>query len=114
MPMQRCIPEPGVIKGELGWYPKNMHFESLPGHEYVQAGIEDLNRGVESVSALLVSIGAPRLRELGLPVPDGVLPSPEHRLYELLRQEDPDAAHSRYNALIRRLVSFERAAECER
>ena len=24
----------------------------------------------------------------------------------------PDAAHSRYNALIRRLVSYERAAEC--
>ncbi len=91
-----------------------MRFELLPAHEYVEAGIQDLNRGVESVAALLVSIGAPRLRQLGLPVPDHVLPSPEHRLYELLRQEDPDAAHSRYNALIRRLVSFERAAECER
>ena len=33
-------------------------------------------------------------------------------LYELLAQEDPDSAHSRYNALIRKLVSFERAAEC--
>ncbi len=91
-----------------------MRFELLPGHEYVHSGIEDLNRGVESVSALLVSIGAPRLRQLGLPVPDRVLPSPEHRLYELLRQEDADAAHSRCNALIRRLVSFERAAECEK
>ena len=30
----------------------------------------------------------------------------------MLRSVDPDAAHSRYNALIRRLVSFERAAEC--
>jgi hypothetical protein len=91
-----------------------MRFELLPGHEYVKAGIEDLNRGVESVPALLVSIGAPRLRELGLPVPGRVLPSPEHRLYELLRREDADAAHSRYNALIRRLVSFERASECEK
>jgi hypothetical protein len=26
----------------------------------------------------------------------------------------PAAAHSRYNGLIRRLVSFERTAECER
>jgi hypothetical protein len=36
----------------------------------------------------------------------------EHRLYELLRATDPDTAHGRYNALIRRLVSYERAAEC--
>lgn len=91
-----------------------MRLELLPGHEYIRAGIEDLNRGVESVSSLLVSIGAPRLRQLGLPVPDHVLSFPELRLYELLRREDADAAHSRYNALIRRLVSFERAAQCER
>ena len=30
----------------------------------------------------------------------------------VLHDEDPDSAHSRYNALVRRLVSFERAAEC--
>ena len=87
-----------------------MRFELLPGHEYIRSGIEDLGRGVESVPALLVSIGAPRLKQLGLPVPDTIVPAPEHRLYELLQQEDPDAAHSRYNALIRRLASFERAA----
>jgi hypothetical protein len=39
--------------------------------------------------------------------------TPEHRLYELLAREEPDSAHSRYNALIRRLVSLERALECE-
>ena len=89
-----------------------MSFESLPGNEYILAGIEDLNRNIESVAALLVSIGAPRLRRIGLPVPIRVLPDPEHRLYERLLCEDPDGAHSRYNALIRRLVSFERAAEC--
>ena len=91
-----------------------MSFESLPGSEYILAGIEDLNRKIESIPALLASIGAPRLRRIGLPVPDQVLPSPEHRLYERLQREDADAAHSRYNALIRRLVSFERAAECEK
>jgi hypothetical protein len=36
---------------------------------------------------------------------------PEHRLYALLARTEGDAAHSRFNALIRRLVSFERAAE---
>jgi len=81
----------------------------LPGEDLVRRGIADLAAGVGSVEALLVSIGAPRLRRLGFDVPDS-LPSPEHRLYELLRAEHGDAAHSRYNALVRRLVSFERAA----
>jgi hypothetical protein len=83
----------------------------LPGAELVQAGLGDLVRGVESAEALLVSIGAPRLRRLGLSV-EAPLTDPEHRLYALLARDDPDAAHSRYNALVRRLVSFERAAEC--
>lgn len=61
------------------------------------------------MESLLVSIGAPRLRRLGLTMPSP-LASAEHRLYELLRASDGDAAHSRYNALVRRLVSFERAA----
>jgi hypothetical protein len=59
---------------------------------------------------LLVSIGAPRLRQAGIEVAEP-LASPEHRLYARLAAEDPDAAHGRYNALVRRLVSFERAAD---
>ena len=86
---------------------------SLPGADLVEQGIADLARGVESVPALLVSIGAPRLRRLGYDVPPAPLGA-EHRLYALLETQDPDAAHSRYNALIRRLLSFERAAECAR
>jgi hypothetical protein len=42
------------------------------------------------------------------------LQNAEHHLYRLLTQDDPDSAHARYNALIRRLVSFKRAAECAR
>ena len=86
-------------------------FAGLPGAELIDKGIADLERGVESNESLLVSIGAPRLLRLGLGVPSPVL-SPEHRLYERLAEEDADSAHSRYNALVRRLVSFERAAEC--
>lgn len=77
----------------------------------IRAGIRDLDCGIESVEALLVSIGAPRLRQLGLRLPE-TLPEPELRLYELIARDDPHGAHSRYNALVRRLVSFERAAEC--
>jgi hypothetical protein len=82
---------------------------ALPGEELITRGISDLERGVESPEALLVAIGAPRLRRLGFDLPR-TFDTPEHRLYELLRVEHGDAAHSRYNALIRRLVSYERAA----
>ena len=85
----------------------------LPGEDLIESGLKDLSHGVESVPALLVSIGAPRLRRLGYHIPKPI-PSPEHRLYERLHRSDPEAAHSRYHALVRRLVSFERAAECAR
>jgi hypothetical protein len=85
----------------------------LPGADLVQKGLEDMGRGVESMEALLVSIGRPRLLRLGFDVARRY-DRPEHRLYELLAAEDSATAHRRYNALIRRLVSFERAAECAR
>ena len=84
----------------------------LPGADLVTSGLDDLARGRETAAALLVLIGAPRLRRLGVPVPDSPIRQPEHRLYALLAAVEPDGAHSRYNALIRRLVSFERAAAC--
>lgn len=83
-----------------------------PGEDIVIKGIEDLKSGRETIDSLLVSIGAYRLRRAGVDVPQNEFPDPEHRLYNLLNKEDSDSAHSRYNALIRRLVSFERAAEC--
>ncbi len=88
-----------------------MREPALPGEDVIEKGLADLARGEETVEALLVSIGAPRLMRIGLPI---VRPfaTPEHRLYALLSRTDPDSAHSRYNALIRRLVSYERAAEC--
>ena len=86
--------------------------DALPGADLVRKGLQDLAEGVESVESLLVLIGAPRLRRLGFDVPHTQLP--EHRLYAKLAAEDSDSAHGRYNALIRKLVSFERAAECVR
>ena len=83
-----------------------------PGEEIIYEGLADLEAGRETIASLLVSIGAPRLRKSGIAVPVSLEPSPEHRLYQLLGNENSDAAHSRYNALIRRLVSFERALEC--
>jgi hypothetical protein len=89
-----------------------MHAE-LPGWDLIEQGLDDLAARSETAASLLVSIGAPRLRQLGIDVPPA-FSSSEHRLYELLSRVDPDSAHARYNALIRRLVSFERALGCDR
>lgn len=92
---------------------KPSEFGALPGADLVLRGLRDLGRGVESVEALLVRIGAPKLRALGVDVPaESAAISPEHRLYARLSAEDSDSAHGRYNALVRRLVSFERALAC--
>jgi len=85
---------------------------ALPAADLIATGITDLREHRESIPALLVAIGTPRLRRLGLDLPDAAHAHPEHRLYELLALNDSDSAHSKYNALIRKLVSFERAAEC--
>ena len=89
---------------------------ALPGEELVTRGLADLAQGLETIDALLVAIGAPRLRRCGVAVPPDhrLPPTPEHRLYDRLRDENPRGAHSRYNALIRRLVSYERCLEHER
>lgn len=85
--------------------------DALPGADLITDGLADLSAGRETVASLLVSIGAPRLRREGIEV-SHPFPSPEIRLYAFLEGDNPDAAHSRYNALIRRLVSFERALSC--
>ncbi len=87
-----------------------MRFERYPGGDLIRDGLRDLAASTETVPALLVSIGAPRLRQLGLPITHETIPNPEHRLYRLLAEQDSDSAHSRYNALVRQLVSFERCA----
>lgn len=89
---------------------------ALPGADLVSQGLTDLTAGALTAEALLVQIGAPRLRALGIDVPRAgstavETTTPEMSLYKLLAADDPDAAHSRYNALVRALVSFERAAE---
>lgn len=83
----------------------------LPGADLVAKGLSDLAEGRTSEEALLVSAAAPRLRALGLDVEPAAVEAPLHRLYELLAEADPAGAHSRYNALIGRIVSFARAAE---
>jgi hypothetical protein len=95
-----------------GGYTAFVEWTSLPGGELIREGLADAAAGRQTIASLLVAIGAPRLRRAGVSVPDLDVADPDHRLYELLAIDDSDSAHSRYNALIRQLISFERALEC--
>src|SRR6267378_706610 len=41
----------------------------LPGEDLIEAGLQDLREGRETIAALLVAIGAPRLKRLGVELP---------------------------------------------
>jgi hypothetical protein len=88
----------------------NDSWTRLPGYELLSAGLADLSCGRESEASLVVRMAAPRLRSLGVDVPQSGALDSSHRLYELLSEGD-GGAHSRYNALVARMVSFARAAE---
>ena len=83
----------------------------LPAAELIEAGLRSYRDGEATVGSLLVAVGLPRLRSLGLTLPTQPTLSakPELELYRLLAARHGRGAHSQYNALIRRLVSFERA-----
>lgn len=86
--------------------------DGLPGADLVLQGIADLERGRDTIAAALAQMAAPRLRTIGLEVPRTQSGRPAgHRLYELLAADDAATAHSRYNALVARMVSFARSAE---
>jgi len=89
----------------------NMVTDQLPGADLIAQGITDIRTGRDTKESALVSMAAPRLRALGLDVPASDESGAGHRLYGLLSDEDRASAHSRYNALVGRVVSFARAAE---
>ena len=83
----------------------------LPGEPLVRQGLADLRSGKQTVPACLVGIARSRLGKAGLL--DRSTPSvaePELQLYRLLRREGGDA-YSRYNSLLRELISFEQALD---
>ena len=86
--------------------------DGLPGEALLREGLTDFQSGRCTIPACLVGMARSRLRRAGLIT--GVVatsfPEPERQLYRLLRQEGGDA-YSRYNALIRELVSFEQALD---
>ena len=85
----------------------------LPGADLIEAGLANLAAGVVTIESLLVSIAAPGLRDAGLVI-DQPIADAELQLYALLSARDGAAAHSQCNALLRRVTSFRRAAQCAR
>lgn len=84
----------------------------LPGESLVRQGLADLQAGHRTAEAYLVSIARPRLSRAGLlsDIHAELTLEPELCLYRLLRNQGGDA-YSRYNALLRELVSFENALD---
>ena len=86
----------------------------LPGEDLVRQGLADLTENRLTDCALLVLIAAPRLRRLGFKIEDRPNSQPwEHALYDRLAGQLGAAAHSHYNSLIRRIVSYAHALERE-
>ena len=87
----------------------------LPGEDLVARGLEDLAADRMSELALLVLVASPSLRRLGIAIPTRELRAPcEHLLYAQLEDRLGAGAHSYYNSLIRRIVSFTHALEREK
>ena len=84
----------------------------LPGEALIRQGLADVTAGRVSVPACLVAIALPRLVRAGMLPSTGVpaIAEPELLLYRLLRDQGGDA-YSRYNSLLRELVSFEQAID---
>lgn len=87
--------------------------QRFPGGSLVVKGLADLDLGLRTQEALLVLVAATRLRNLGFEIPGTLVVTgyPEHALYTLIEGEEGRGAHSAYNALIQKIVSFAQAYE---
>jgi hypothetical protein len=85
----------------------------LPGEEILVKGLKDLEAGRVTEDALLLRIGAARLAVHGIRIPPRPVGSsfPEDELYELLSRKHGAEGYSRYNSLLRKLVSLENALD---
>ncbi len=84
---------------------------TLPGGHLIETGLAHGAQNKKTVESLLVSVALGWLQEHGLA--EGVQPvsaEPEIELYNMLcRDREIANPYSRYNSLIRELVSFQRA-----
>jgi hypothetical protein len=85
--------------------------KNLPGAHHIIDGLRDLAANRHTIASCLVRIARYRLARTGLiPKEDQKDDNAELDLYAMLSHEG-NQAHSRYNSLIRELVSFEHALD---
>ena len=87
-------------------------FAGLPGADLILKGLTDYHGGCHSIPACLVRMARPRLIRAGImsdspPHDDGA----ELELYQLVSSSEGARSFSRYNALVRELISFEHALD---
>ena len=84
----------------------------LPGESLVRQGLADIAAGRHTVQACVIAIARSRFTRAGLlpATASATHDEPERELYRLLREQGGDA-YSRYNSLLRELVSFESALD---
>jgi hypothetical protein len=84
----------------------------LPGEALMREALADFHSGRQTIAACLVAIARTRLTRAGLvqPTAPASPDEPEMLLYDMLCLQGGDA-YSRYNSLLRELVSFENAVE---
>lgn len=90
-----------------------MILDNLPASGLIRQGLDDLMHQRESIASCLVKIASSRMRRCGVvvDVAEAEALAADHLLYDLLGRAHGREAHGRYNALMRELVSFERALE---
>jgi len=83
----------------------------LPGTALIQQGLQDYRENLHTMPSCLVRMARRRLVRAGLmEASSGNDINAELDLYKLLSHEG-NQAHSRYNALVRELISFEHALD---
>ena len=85
--------------------------QNFPGYELIEQGLKDISQNKSSIYSALLFSAKTRLGSLGVAV-GGIAPAdPSMELYRLLDIEFGDGAHSKFNALNRRLISFMKSME---
>jgi hypothetical protein len=85
--------------------------DGLPGSDLVREGIADHRAGRKTIANCLVRIASPRLFRAGLVDSEAIEDNgTELELYQLLADEG-NRAYSRYNSLLREIISFEHALD---
>jgi hypothetical protein len=85
--------------------------QGLPGEELILKGLADLADKSHTIESCLVRIASNRLSQAGILT--APVPSAENAELDLYQFYLPlgNGAHSKYNAIIRQLISFEQALD---